>query len=383
MQPVHELHRNQSLHSHALFFDPVLRKVDWSQVDAELNKVPYIEEKPGVTVLANGDVVFYFLAPNAESVQVAHMGGPRCDLRPCGDGYWTVTLSGIPAGFHYHHYYVNGIMVTNPLSPYGYGSFQPINYYEIPDSENDFYLLQPVPHGSIRMELYESSVTGRTRNCWVYTPPGYDQQLEHTYPVLYLQHGGGENETGWLWQGKIHYILDNLIAAGQCEEMVVVMNSGYAFLDEEMSQFLPGNFDAVLMEDCIPFIENRFRVKTDRLHRAMAGLSMGAFQTLLTTFKHIEDFAWIGLFSGSLACKSSSEYDHRKLFEHPEAFNDAVKLLFLGMGEQEHGYDPIVREHRELTDRGIRSVLYTCPGGHDWHVWRRSVHAFLQRVFRT
>ncbi|TYP76843.1 alpha/beta hydrolase-fold protein [Paenibacillus methanolicus] len=378
-----DLRLNQALHAHALFFDPILRKVDWSQVDSELNKVPYVEEKPGVSVTEDGDVVFHYFAPDAQSVQVAHLGGPRHDLAPCGDGYWTVTLTGIPAGFHYHHYFVNGAMATSTLAPYGYGCFQPINFYEVPDHESDFYLLQPVPHGSIRMELYESSVTRRTRNCWVYTPPGYDRQTDRAYPVLYLQHGGGENETGWIWQGKINYILDNLIASGQCEEMIVVMNSGYAFQDGELSNFLPGDFDAVLMEDCIPFIESHFRVKTDREHRAMAGLSMGAFQTLRTTFRHLDDFAWIGLFSGMLDYKADSLFNHRELFEHPEAFNDKVKLFFLAMGEQEDWYEAIVREHRRLIEIGIRSHLYTCPGGHDWHVWRRSARAFLQLVFRS
>lgn len=374
---------NQSLSSHTLFFDPVNRKVDWSRVDSGLNMIPYVEEKPGVLVLENGDVVFHFFAPDADSVEVANLGGPRHQMTCCSDGYWSVTLSGIPAGFYYHHYFVNGMLTTNKLTPFGYGCFQPINYYEVPDHESDFYLLQKVPHGTIRMELYESEVTGRTRNCWIYTPPGYDQDSNKLYPVLYLQHGGGENEIGWVWQGKINYILDNLLAANLCEEMLVVMNSGYAFKDDELTNFLPGDFDSVLMKDCIPFIEHNYRVKKDRNNRAMAGLSMGAFQTLETTFRHIDAFSWIGLLSGSLSIKANSNYDHRSLFNDPDEFNECVNLLFLAMGEQEAGYPSIVEEHQKLLEKGIQSTLFTCPGQHDWQVWRKSIHSFLTRLFRS
>lgn len=373
---------NQALFSHALFFDPLNRKVDWSKIDRNLNRIPYAKEEKGALPLDNGDVRFHLYAPSAHSVKVAGLMGRDIDMQRREDGYWTVDVEDIPPGFHYHHYVVDGVSTTNPLTPYGYGGFQPVNFLEVPDPAFDHYLLRQVPHGTIRMEHYESQVTGRTRCCWIYTPPGYDANKQQYYPVLYLQHGGGENETGWIWQGKINYLLDNLLAEGKCKEMIVVMNSGYAFQDDEMSDFLPGDFDSVLIQDCIPFIERQYRAFTDRESRAMAGLSMGAFQTLHTAFKHLDLFAWIGMFSGSMEYKGNGMFDHRERFVDVEAFNSQVKLFFLTMGEQEGGYKPIVKQYEELQATGIACTLYTCPGYHDWTVWRKSAFELLQRLFK-
>ncbi|GMK41522.1 hypothetical protein PCCS19_45790 [Paenibacillus sp. CCS19] len=374
---------NQALYSHALFFDPLDRKVEWSKIDRNLNRIPYAKEEKGAQALEDGGIRFHFFAPAANAVKVAGLMGREYDMHRREDGYWTVDVHDIPPGFHYHHYVVDGVSTTNPLTAYGYGGFQPVNFLEVPDPSFDAYLLREVPHGSIRMEHYESKVTGRTRCCWVYTPPGYDSNIQKRYPVLYLQHGGGENETGWIWQGKINYLIDNLLAEGKCKEMIVVMNSGYAFKDEETSDFLPGDFDSVLTQDCIPFIERQFRVLTDRDSRAMAGLSMGAYQTLHTAFKHLELFAWIGMFSGSMEHKGHGLFDHRERFADGEAFNSQVKLLFLAMGEQEGGYEPIVRQYEELRTLGIACTLYTCPGYHDWTVWRKSAYELLQRLFQA
>jgi enterochelin esterase-like enzyme len=149
-----------------------------------------------------------------------------------------------------------------------------------------------------------------------------------------------------------------------------------------MSDFLPGDFDSVLIQDCIPFIERQYRTLTKRESRAMAGLSMGSFQTLHTAFKHLELFAWIGMFSGSMAYKGNGMFDHRERFADVDAFNSQVKLLFLAMGEQEGGYEPIVKQYEELQAQGIACTLYTCPGYHDWTVWRKSAYELLQRLFQ-
>lgn len=212
-----EIIDNQTLHSHALFFDPVEKDLVLASDEKGRPMGRYVPKPTGVQVLENGDVIFRYYAPNAKSVQVAGIGGTmgtqRYDLSPRGDGYWEATVSGIGPGFHYHDYYVDGNRACSDLAPYGYGCFRVLNYFEMPDIYSDFYLLQDVPHGTIRMDYYKSSVTGRTRNCFVYTPPGYEEHPEKRYPVWYLQHGGGEDETGWIWQGKINYILDNLLAS--------------------------------------------------------------------------------------------------------------------------------------------------------------------------
>ncbi|WP_127533637.1 alpha/beta hydrolase-fold protein [Paenibacillus kobensis] len=373
---------NAAYHSHALSHDPVDRKIDWSNMDHELRRIPYAMEEKGAVKLDNGNMRFHFYAPEAYSVWIEGLCGTRYEMSPRGDGYWSADVAGLPAGFHYHHYSVNGIDTINILAPIGFGGFRPINYVEVPDPEQHFYLLRNVPHGTIRMELYDSAVTGRTRNCWVYTPPGYDERQDKRYPVLYLQHGGGENETGWIWQGKIHYIMDNMLADGLCSEMIVVMNNGYAFREEELSDFLPGDFDSVLMKDCLPFIDSKYRTLTDRDSRAMAGLSMGAFQTLQTTFKHQDRFAWIGLFSGSLDYKEKAGFDHRLRFEDADAFNRQTRLLFVSMGEQEAGFTPITSQIANLREQGIHCEFYSCQGYHDWTVWRKSVYQFLLRLFQ-
>jgi enterochelin esterase-like enzyme len=309
------------------------------------------------------------------------MGTTRYAMTRIEDGYWTVTVSGIGPGFHYHRYYVDGNEMDNQLALYGYGCSRPINYFELPDQYSGFYQMQDVPHGTIRMAIYPSSVTGRTRNCWIYTPPGYETSLDKTYPVVYLQHGGGENETGWLWQGKINWIMDNLLAQGQCREMIIVMNCGYSFHPDGSGHPAVGCIDEVLVKDCIPFIEKELRVIKDRRARAMAGLSMGAFQTQRTVFGNLKVFSALGMFSGVLLMEDIDR-DYTSLFADADRFNSQVDLFFVSAGEQEPMAIDNARLLAELRQKGIRSVEYTTPGYHEWEVWRYSAREFLKRVFQ-
>ena len=144
------------------------------------------------------------------------------------DGWWTAEVTGIEKGFHYYNYIVNSANTVDCNAPVGYGGFQAVNYLEMPEEDFEEYRIRQVPHGTVHYEYYKSNSTGRTKLCYVYTPAGYEEHLEKRYPVLYLQHGGGENEVGWIWQGKLANIADNLIAKGQMKEMIVVMNTGYA-----------------------------------------------------------------------------------------------------------------------------------------------------------
>ena len=225
-----EIIENQALTQHALFFDPLNKSPIFEKEENGEVRIHYVDDKPGVRVLENGDVEFNYYAPNAKSVRVEGIGGSmlqQYDMHPVGGGFWQAIAHDIAPGFHYHHYFVDGVQATNIKAPFGYGCFESINFFEVPGGEDpEFYLLEDVPHGAIRMELFKSSVTGRVRACYIYTPPRYDTDLRKRYPVLYLQHGCGEGETGWIWQGKINCTIDNLLAEGKCNEMLIVMDSG-------------------------------------------------------------------------------------------------------------------------------------------------------------
>ena len=216
------------------------------------------DAEPTIKILDNGDVRFRYYAPEAKKVEVAGCGGYFSDEKVAmtkgDDGWWSCVISGIKPGFHNHKYWVDGNLMVNPDAPVGYGWFYPINVFDLPGEEDDFWMLKDVPHGDVRMEYYKSSATGRTKLAWVYTPAGYDES-DKRYPVLYIQHGVGENEMGWVWQGHINMIADNLIAEGKMEEMIIVMNCGYAFVEGENPVFLPGDFSKELTEDCIPHID--------------------------------------------------------------------------------------------------------------------------------
>lgn len=377
---------NPAFDSHALFFDPVYLKMELF-TDAAGNTGPrHAYDETGVVVLDNGDVRFCLYAPEARKAGVSGLKGLAMtdelhNMEKGEDGYWRVTVSGIPAGLHYHVYHIDNTVTCNPQAPFAHGCHKAINFFEKTDSSCEFYAIKDVPHGTIHMELYPSATTGRTRNCWVYTPPGYEDAKSSKYPVLYLQHGGGENETGWIWQGKIQHIADNLIAANRCQEMVIVMNSLYCVDEKSDNPFLTGDFDSVLVKDCIPYIENKYRVDARDCMRAMAGLSFGSYQTVMTTMRHLGKFPWIGIFSGSLDRRWYCDFDYFPLLADSDSFNEKVKLLFLGVGEQEGIADNIEGYYSRFKDNGLPVHLFTTPGYHEWTVWRQCVYEFMQMIF--
>lgn len=382
-----EILTNQALDQHMLFYDPLLKRARRDMKDGK-PYLHYVDEKKGIKILDYGRAEFNFKAPDAKEVYIKGWGGSmgqRFDLSPVGDGYWQGVGEGILAGFHYCDFYVDGIRTVNPLAPVGYGGLRVCNFFEMPAEDSAFWLLQNVPHGDVRMEQYTSTVNGRVKAAFIYTPPGYDEQPDKRYPVLYIQHGVGENETGWIWQGKLNYIADNLIAEGKCEEMIIVVNSGYAFVDGKIDMFLPGDFDHELVEDCIPFVDKRFRTLADREHRAIAGLSLGSAQAFTIGLNHRRDtFAYVGVFSGGVAEKSNfGDYDLTEVFADGEEFNRFVKLLFVSWGSNE----PMGERNAEFLDKialekGIQSVRYVPFGWHEWDVWRHAAHEYMQLLFK-
>ena len=259
---------------------------------------------------------FRVKAPDAATVKLNFWSGPKLDLEKQPDGYWTVTTPPLVPGMHYYTLIIDGAEVSDPSSHAFYGGSRDASMIEIPEAGSTYYLAQDIPHGQVREVWYHSAVTGMFRHALVYTPPGYDTQTKVRYPVLYLQHGGGEDETGWTRQGHANFILDNLVASGSSKPMIVVMANGYArragvpppdltgkpFGSPEMMramQEMAQAFEDDMTQALIPFIDANFRTVADRDHRAMAGLSMGGMQAFQVTLDRLDLFSYIGGFSGA------------------------------------------------------------------------------------
>jgi enterochelin esterase-like enzyme len=354
--------------------------------------------KPYPQVNSEGRVRAYFVAPQAQSVFL-DLGGVRCPLTKVEDGAWVGVSQPQVEGFHYYQLIVDGVPVPDPGSMFFYGASRIGSGIEIPAKDQDFYALKDVPHGQIRQKLYYSKITSAWRRCFVYTPPDYDANLNARYPVLYLQHGMGEDETGWGVQGRANLILDNLIAAKKAVPMIIVMDNGSASKPD--SGAAPGGnaapgaargnsaFEEVMIKDLVPMIDAAFRTIADRAHRAMAGLSMGGNQTCQVTMHNLDKFAYIGAFSGTMNGLSTEPLDpaiaFNGMFKDGEALNKQIKLLWLGMGTAEPNPFPgAIGAFRAMLEKaGVRYVYYESPGtAHEWLTWRRDLREFAPRLFR-
>ncbi len=356
-----------------------------------------------------GRVQIRVKAPGATKVRVNFWSGPKMDMEKQPDGFWTVTTPPQVPGLHYYTLVIDGAEVADPNTHAYFGSSKPASAVEIPEPGSTYYSIQNVPHGQVREVWYHSKVTGTWRHALVYTPPNYDTQTNVRYPVLYLQHGGGEDETGWIRQGNANFILDNLIAAKSCKPMIIVMAYGYAqragytapdqttvrFGSPEMMkamQEMTAAFEEDVTQALIPFIDSTFRTLPDRDHRAMAGLSMGGMQTFQITLNHLDLFSYVGGFSGadaSLVLNGQNlnlKTAHNGVFADPAAFAAKVHLLWLGVGtvEPENMRTGIQRLHKSLLEAKIQHVYYESPGtDHEWQTWRRDLKDFAPRLFQN
>jgi enterochelin esterase-like enzyme len=347
-------------------------------------------------------------APEATTVRLNFWSGPKLDMVKQPDGVWTVTTTPLVPGLHYYMLVIDGAEVSDPGSHAFFGGGKHASAVEVPEPGSSYYSIQAVPHGQVREAWYDSKVTGTWRHALVYLPPGYDEQLKTRYPVLYLQHGGGEDETGWIRQGKANFILDNLIAAGGCKPMIVVMAYGYArrageappdltgkpFGSPEMRkamQDMAAAFEDDVTRALIPFVDATYRTLPDRDQRAMAGLSMGGMQTFQVTLNHLDLFSHIGGFSGAggLQMMGGQKPDwktvYNGVFADPTAFAKKVRLLWLGVGtaEPERMREGIRSLHAALLDIGIQHVYVESPGtDHEWQTWRRNLKDFAPRLFK-
>jgi len=345
-------------------------------------------------------------APDATKVQLNFWSGPKLEMVKQPDGFWTVTTPPLVPGFHYYTLIIDGAEVNDPGSHAFFGGGKDASGIEIPEPGSTYYSAQDVPHGQVREIWYNSKVTGTWRHALVYLPPSYDTQTSARYPVLYLQHGAGEDETGWIRQGHANFILDNLIAAGKCKPLILVMAYGYArhagqpapdltgkpFGSPEMRRAMQDMmmaFEADLTQALVPFIEANFRTMTDRDHRAMAGLSMGGMQTFQITFAHLDMFSYIGGFSGAAMAFGNQQFDVKTVYNgamaDPAAFAKRVHLLWLGVGTEEPAmmHSGLEKLHTSLQEANIQHVFYESPGtAHEWQTWRRDLNDFAPRLFQ-
>ena len=334
---------------------------------------------------------FRLYAPKAHEVYA--VCGKRFDMTKENDGWWYVTTSPLVVGFHFYHFVVDGMTVTdNETYTYG-GSYGRSSALEIPEGkEGDYYRPQEVPHGQIRSVVYYSTYEKKYRRCHVYTPAEYETLTDKRYPVLYLQHGMCEDETGWPNQGKVNFILDNLIASGTCKPMLVVMDNGNCGIPfkpqkgedpNEARASFGATFTPILLQDIIPTIDKEFRTLKDREHRAMAGLSWGGHQTFNTTLNNLDKFAYIGAFSGAIFLQENDLGTvYNGVFADSEAFNKKVHALFIGIGSEENFGAKQLSD--ALTRRGIKNTFFESQGtAHEWLTWRRCLKEFLPLLFRS
>jgi len=345
-------------------------------------------------------------APDAKSVKL-DIGGVKYEMVRNADGVWTGDSAPQDEGFHYYQLEIDGASVPDPGSLYYYGASRWGSGIDVPAADQDFYALKNVPHGETSEVYYFSSVTGSVRHCYIYTPAEYKSNPKKKYPVLYLQHGGGESEHGWAQQGRTGIILDNLIAEGKAVPFIVVMDNGSEVYGPNnprperpaQGQRPPqgqrpqggrpggfGNFDFagpfrnILEKDLIPMVEANYRVIGDAQHRAMAGLSMGGMQTHAIALANPKLFSWIGIFSGGVFSKEE--------VDQTPGFRETNKLVFISFGSRElqnrfggaADPKPITEE---LGQTGINTVFYVSPDtAHEWQSWRRALYQFAQKLFK-
>lgn len=374
--------RRQSTEEQMLFFNPVYKQVCFATDENGRPAGRYIDTEPGFVPMDGGKVRVSMYAREARTVEVevfdcGHIALRKDTQRP---GHWSGVLEDVEPGFHYAVFKVNGTEVVNVQAPVGYGCFRTINYLEVAEPEFRYHELQDVPHGQVHMNYYTSSQTGRIKLCYVYTPAGYDHSGGRKYPVLYLQHGGGENEIGWFRQGKIANIADNLIADGKMTEMIIVMNAGYAFRADGMSHPAVGSFEEELIGDCIPYIDRHYAVMTDKWHRAVAGLSMGGMQAQKIAFHHTDLFGTLGIFSGGFVI-ADEEDDYRQLLYDMDRYKEDIDLVFVSCGTSDSFYEQTAANVEAVRKHGVPVVSYFADGRHDWNFWRRSAVEFLQSIF--
>ena len=341
-------------------------------------------QNPAGTFNAGDPVTLALRAPQAKAVTLrAQWTKDAVAMTRSDDGTWSVTLDAVPAGVWEYSFSVDGLNVMDSQNP----AFKPqrmpqksvLHITSTPPAPWDW---QDVPHGAVHQHGYASKALGRARELWVYTPPGYELSAEKKFPLLVLQHGSGDNYRTWVEFGKAHWILDSLIAAGKARPMVVLMIDGHPLGqagrgDEAKRGEAMDAFRRELFDDALPLVESLYRVEKDAAHRAIAGLSMGGWQSLTVGLGNMDRFAWVGSFSGVPPQPEVAQ----AFLGDPAAANAKLRLLWIAVGK-----DDFLRKRNEelvasLTEKSITHTWRLTEGGHSWPVWREYLAEFAPLLF--
>ena len=331
-------------------------------------------------VLKDHRVLFRIKAPDAQKVQIDL--GKKYDMVKDADGFWEVITEPQGEGFHYYSLLIDGVAVADPASETFYGMGRMASGIEIPTKTGDYYAIKDVVHGDVRLMRYYSSVLNMWRNLYVYTPPGYNESVDN-YPVLYLLHGGGEDERGWATQGKTDLILDNLIAEKKAQPMLAVMVDGNTGSPGFSEQFLK-SFEAELTQSVIPFVEKKYRTKGDAKNRALAGLSMGGLQTLYAGIYNPSVFSYLGVFSSGWLPnqKNISDRQYEYMKQNASLINDKLTIWIAMGGKEDIAYENCQLMLSKFKELNIKYTYQEYPGGHTWPVWRNNLYMFAPVLFR-
>jgi enterochelin esterase-like enzyme len=334
-------------------------------------------------ILPDSRAIFHVNAPTAQAVQLDLSG--KYDMVKNNDGIWEVTTDSLSEGFHYYSILIDGVVVADPSSESFYGMGKMTSGIEVPFKGDSYYDVKDVPHGELCLKRYYSSVLNCWRQLYVYKPAGYDNSLTEKYPVLYIMHGGGEDERGWASQGKIDLILDNLIAAKKAKPMMVVMadgNIGAQPLDENSLKA----FENELKQCIVPFVEKNYRARPGPGNRALAGLSMGGLQTLFAGFYNTDMFSFLGVFSSGWIMpmqQNIAERQYSYLKKNSAKINDNLRLCWIADGGREDiAYNNCQMMRDKFDELKIKYTYSEYHGGHVWPVWRNNLYSFAQLIFK-
>src|SRR6267378_2190477 len=342
-------------------------------------------------VHADDRVTFRFRAPNAKEVALALEGAAKdLPMQKDEQGVWSVTTEPLAPDFYGYAFVADGVHLIDPSTPLMKPNLlNTTSQVHVPGPASLPWEVSDVPHGEVHHHFYKSAVVGDQRDFYVYTPPGYDPRGKQSYPVLYLLHGFSDDASGWTAVGRAHVIMDNLIAQGKTKPMVVVMPLGYgapeilrggfgAFRNTELRDRNFNKFREALLTEVLPRVEAEYAVIKDRNSRAIAGLSMGGSESLLTGLNTLDEFAWIGAFSsGGITEDFDKEFPARD-----SKATEQLRLLWIACGTDDRLID-INRKFRAwLASKDIKHVDIETPGAHTWMVWRRNLTEFSSLLFR-
>jgi len=334
-------------------------------------------------ILPDSRAILQIKAPDAQKVQLDLV--KKYDMVKDSEGIWEVTTDSLSEGFHYYSLIIDGVALADPASETFYGMGRMASGIEVPFKGDDYYAVKDVPHGEIRIKRYFSTVFNKWRQFYIYTPADYDNNINEKYPVLYILHGGGEDERGWATQGKTDLILDNLIAEKKAKRMLVVMPDG----NVDLLGFGEDNlklFEAELKQCIIPFVEKNYRAETDSKNRALAGLSMGGIQTLYVGIKNIQLFSYLGVFSSGWILpmqKNISDAQYEFIKNNVDMINSNLKLLWIAMGGKEDiAYNNCQIMLSKFDEMKIEYTYSEYPGGHTWPVWRNNLYKIAPLLFK-